>query len=141
MASTRLDLRRVQEAYEEAVRPLFATLDELDARLAAHRYLCGDRLTEADWRLFTTLVRFDVVYAGHFKCNLRRIVDYANLWGYTRELYQYPRVTETVNFSHIKQHYYQSHKTINPTGIVPIGPDLDFLSPHGRERLPRRPEM
>src|SRR5262245_17950155 len=126
-----------QEAYEEAVRPLFATLDELDARLAGRRYLCGDRVTEADWRLFTTLLRFDVVYAGHFKCNLRRIVDYANLWDYTRELYQYPRVTETVDFSHIKQHYYQSHRTINPTGVVPIGPALDFSPPHGRERLPR----
>jgi putative glutathione S-transferase len=127
-----------QGAYEEAVRPLFSTLDDLNARFATHRYLCGGRLTEADWRLFTTLVRFDPVYAGHFKCNLRRIVDYSNLWAYTRELYQYTGVTETVNFSHIKQHYYQSHQTINPTGIVPIGPDLDFSSPHGRERLPRR---
>jgi glutathionyl-hydroquinone reductase len=129
-----------QAAYEDAVRPLFSTLDELETRLANNRYLCGDRLTEADWRLFTTLVRFDVVYAGHFKCNLRRIVDYANLWGYTRELYQYPGVTETVDFGHIKKHYYQSHKTINPTGIVPIGPDLDFMSPHARERFPSRPE-
>ena len=127
-----------QEAYEEAVRPLFATLDALEARLATHRYLCGERLTEADWRLFTTLVRFDAVYVGHFKCNLRRIVDYPNLWGYTRELYQYPRVKETVNFTHIKHHYYQSHRSINPTGIVPIGPDLDFMSPYDREDVRRR---
>jgi glutathionyl-hydroquinone reductase len=128
-----------QAAYEEAVWPLFSTLDALETRLAAHRYLCGDRLTEADWRLFTTLVRFDVVYVGHFKCNLRRIVDYPNLWGFTCELYQYPGIAETTNFSHIKQHYYQSHQTINPAGIVPVGPDLDFLSPHGRERLAARP--
>jgi len=125
-----------QQAYEEAVRPLFATLDNLDARLATQRYLCGDRLTEADWRLFTTLVRFDAVYVGHFKCNLRRIVDYSNLWGYARELYQYPGVKATVSFTHIKNHYYQSHRTINPTGIVPIGPYLDFSLPHGREHLP-----
>jgi glutathionyl-hydroquinone reductase len=125
-----------QEAYEEAVRPLFSTLDVLEDRLATHRYLCGGRLTEADWRLFTTLVRFDAVYVGHFKCNLRRIVDYPNLWGFTRELYQYHGVAETTNFTHIKRHYYQSHESINPTRIVPVGPDLDFLSPHGRERLP-----
>jgi putative glutathione S-transferase len=123
-----------QEAYEEAVRPLFSTLDALEELLATHRYLCGERLTEADWRLFTTLVRFDSVYAGHFKCNLRRIVDYPNLWGFTRELHQYPGVAETTNFTHIKRHYYQSHETINPTRIVPVGPELDFLSPHGRER-------
>jgi putative glutathione S-transferase len=125
-----------QEAYEEAVCPLFSTLDLLEDRLAAHRYLCGERLTEADWRLFTTLVRFDAVYVGHFKCNLRRIADYANLWGFTRELFQYPGIAETTNFTHIKQHYYQSHESINPTRIVPVGPDLDFLSPHGRERHP-----
>jgi len=125
-----------QQAYEEAVRPLFATLDDLDARLATQRHLCGDRLTEADWRLFTTLVRFDAVYVGHFKCNLRRIVDYSNLWGYARELYQYPGVKATVSFTHIKNHYYQSHRTINPTGIVPIGSYLDFSLPHGREHLP-----
>jgi putative glutathione S-transferase len=125
-----------QAAYEEAVRPLFSTLDLLEDRLAAHRYLCGGRLTEADWRLFTTLVRFDSVYVGHFKCNLRRIVDYPNLWGFTRELYQYPGVAETTNFTHIKRHYFQSHDSINPTRIVPVGPDLDFLAPHGRERLP-----
>ncbi|MBT3070419.1 glutathione S-transferase family protein [Rhodomicrobium sp. Az07] len=125
-----------QEAYEEAVRPLFETLDKLEARLASNRYLCGERITEADWRLFTTLLRFDPVYVGHFKCNIRRIADYPNLWGLTRELYQWPGVKETVNFQHIKGHYYQSHKTINPTGIVPVGPDIDYGAPHGRDRLP-----
>jgi putative glutathione S-transferase len=125
-----------QAAYEEAVYPLFATLDMLEAHLATNRYLCGDRLTEADWRLFTTLVRFDPVYAGHFKCNLRRLVDYPNLWGFTRELYQRPGIAGTTNFTHIKRHYYQSHRSINPTGIVPVGPELDFLLPHGREHLP-----
>jgi putative glutathione S-transferase len=125
-----------QDAYEEAVRPLFSTLDALEARLASNRYLCGDRLTEADWRLFTTLLRFDAVYVGHLKCNLRRLVDYQNLWAYARELYQYLGVKETVNFYHIKHHYYESHRTINPSGIVPIGPDLDFSAPHARDRLP-----
>ena len=124
-----------QAAYEEAVRPLFATLDELDARLATRRYLCGGALTEADWRLFTTLVRFDAVYVGHFKCNLRRIADYPNLSGYLRDLYQVPGIAETVNFEHIKGHYYGSHATINPTGIVPLGPVLDLEAPHGREAL------
>jgi putative glutathione S-transferase len=122
-------------AYEEAVLPLFATLDELEARLSRQRYLCGGRITEADWRLFTTLIRFDAVYVGHFKCNIRRIADYPALWGYTRELYQWPGVRETVNFQHIKHHYYESHKTINPTGIVPAGPALDYDAPHGRDRL------
>jgi putative glutathione S-transferase len=130
-----------QVAYEEAVLPLFATLDVLEERLATHRYLCGEHLTEADWRLFTTLVRFDAVYFGHFKCDLRRIADYPNLWGFTRELYQIPGVTETINFTHIKRHYYQSHQSINPTRIVPVGPDLDFLAPHGRERLPAVSEV
>lgn len=125
-----------QAAYEEAVRPLFAALDEIEERLSRQRYLCGGRITEADWRLFTTLIRFDPVYYGHFKCNIRRIVDYPNLWGYTRELYQWPGVRKTVNFQHIKGHYYQSHKTINPTGIVPVGPELDFEAPHGRGHLP-----
>ena len=110
-----------------------ATLDWLEERLAKRRYLCGDRMTEADWRLFTTLVRFDPVYAEHFKCNLRRLVDYPNLWDYTRELFQHPGVAATVDFTHIKRHYYQSHKSINPTGIVPAGPELDFLSPQTRE--------
>lgn len=122
-----------QEAYEEAVKPLFDTLDWLDDLLSKRRYLCGDRLTEADWRLFPTLVRFDPVYVGHFKCNLRRIVDYPNLWGYTRELYQMPGVAATVNLAHIKRHYHQSHANINPTRIVPLGPEIDFfLAPHGR---------
>ncbi len=125
-----------QAAYEEAVIPLFATLDRLEERLASRRYLCGGRITEADWRLFTTLVRFDPVYNGHFKCNIRRIADYPNLWGYTRELYQWPGVRETVNFFHIKHHYYESHATINPMRIVPVGPELDFDAPHGREHLP-----
>jgi len=121
-----------QDAYDEAVAPLFGTLDWLDERLATRRYLCGERLTEADWRLFTTLVRFDAVYVGHFKCNLRRIVDYPNLWDYLRDLYQALGVAETVNMRHIKGHYYESHRTINPSGIVPLGPVIDFLAPHGR---------
>lgn len=127
-----------QHAYEEAVRPLFDTLDFLDERLSSRRYLCGDRLTEADIRLFTTLVRFDPVYVGHFKCNLRRIADYPNLSGYLRDLYQLPGVAETVNMAHIKGHYYESHRTINPTGIVPLGPVLDLDAPHGRESLSGR---
>jgi putative glutathione S-transferase len=124
-----------QAAYEEAVSELFASLDWLEQRLARQRYLVGDRLTEADWRLFTTLVRFDPVYVGHFKCNLRRIADYPNLWAYTRELYQHPGVAETVHLGHIKQHYYGSHGTINPTGIVPKGPLIDYAEPHGRAWL------
>jgi len=124
-----------QEAYEEAVVPLFETLDWLDERLATRRFLLGSRQTEADWRLFTTLVRFDPVYVGHFKCNLRRIADYPNLSGYLRDLYQTPGVPETVNMQHIKGHYYESHATINPTGVVPLGPILDLDAPHGRERL------
>jgi glutathionyl-hydroquinone reductase len=122
-----------QEAYEEAVIPLFETLDWLEERLATRRYLTGAQVTEADWRLFTTLVRFDAVYVGHFKCNLRRIADYPLLHGYLRELYQWPGVRETVNFEHIKNHYYASHGTINPTGVVPRGPILDLDAPHGRE--------
>ena len=121
-----------QQAYEEAVRRLFDALDHLERRLGGQRYLVGDRLTEADWRLFTTLVRFDPVYVGHFKCNLRRLVDYPNLWAYTRELHQMPGVAQTVDLGHIKRHYYGSHETINPTGVVPIGPDIDFTLPHGR---------
>ena len=115
-----------QEAYEEAFDALFATLADLDRRLGSQRYLAGDRITEADWRLFTTLVRFDPVYVGHFKCNLRRIQDYPNLSNYLRDLYQTGGVAETVSFDHIKRHYYGSHKTINPTGIVPKGPALDW---------------
>jgi len=121
-----------QEAYEEAVRPLFATLDFLEQRLSTRRYLCGGKLTEADIRLFTTLVRFDSVYVGHFKCNVRRIVDYPALWGFTRDIYQHAGVAGTVDFTHIKGHYYGSHKNINPTGIVPVGPAIDFSEPHGR---------
>jgi putative glutathione S-transferase len=116
-----------QEAYEEAVTALFEALDKLEARLAGQRYLAGERITEADWRLFTTLVRFDSVYVGHFKCNIRRLVDYPNLWAYTRELFQQPGVAETVNLEHIKKHYYVSHRSINPTGVVPKGPEIDFL--------------
>lgn len=121
-----------QEAYEEAVSALFESLDAIEERLGRQRYLARDRITEADWRLFTTLVRFDAVYVGHFKCNIRRIVDYPNLWGYLRELFQVPGVAGTVHFDHIKTHYYGSHKTINPTGIVPSGPVLDLTAPHGR---------
>ncbi len=121
-----------QTAYETAFDRLFETLDDLETRLSAQRYLVGDSLTEADWRLFTTLVRFDAVYHGHFKCNRRRLVDYPNLWAYTRALYQVPGVSETVNMDHIKLHYYSSHRGINPTGIVPKGPELDFWAPHGR---------
>lgn len=112
--------------------PLFETLDWLESHLGEHRYLCGEVLTEADWRLFTTLIRFDAVYVGHFKCNLRRIADYPQLSGFLRELYQMPGIAETVNFQHIKGHYYQSHGTINPTGIVPMGPLLALDAPHGR---------
>lgn len=121
-----------QEAYAEALKPLFDTLNWLDERLSRQPYLTGDQITEADWRLFTTLIRFDPVYVGHFKCNIRRIVDYGNLWAYLRNLYQIPGVKETVNFLHIKGHYYQSHKTINPTGVVPIGPEIDFMTPDQR---------
>jgi putative glutathione S-transferase len=121
-----------QSTYEEAVTPLFETLDWLDDTLSQSRFLCDDTLTEADIRLFTTLVRFDAVYHGHFKCNVRRIVDYKNLWAYTRDVYQIPGVAQTVNFAHIKRHYYQSHKRINPTGIVPVGPALDFDAPAER---------
>lgn len=124
-----------QAAYEDAVLALFATLDELEERLARRRYLLGDQITEADWRLFTTLIRFDAVYHGHFKCNLRRIEDYPHLAAYVRELYQWPGVAETVNMKHIKDHYYRSHATINPTGVVPAGPLLDLDRPHGRELL------
>ena len=125
-----------QAAYEEAVVPLFDMLDRLEDRLSTHRYLMGDRLTEADWRLFTTLLRFDPVYVGHFKCSIRRLIDYPNLWAYARELYRMEGVRDTVNFTHIKRHYYESHRTINPAGIVPAGPKLDFDAPPGRNYLP-----
>lgn len=124
-----------QAAYEEAVAPLFETLDWLDTQLATRRFLTGERLTEADIRLFTTLIRFDAVYVGHFKCNLRRIADYPNLSAYTRDIYQQPGVAATVNFRHIKCHYYESHRTINPTGIVPLGPVQDFDAPHSRAQM------
>lgn len=115
-----------QNVYEEEVTRLFNTLDELEERLDTQKYLVGDQLTEADWRLFTTLIRFDSVYHGHFKCNIKRLTEYDNLWKYTRKLYNYPGITKTVDFKHIKEHYYRSHKTINPTGIVPKGPELDL---------------
>lgn len=124
-----------QGAYEEAFNELFAALDTLEDRLSRQRYLVGNTLTEADWRLFTTLVRFDPVYVGHFKTNLRRIADYPNLSNYLRELYQVPGVAETVNMLHIKAHYYGSHTGINPTGIVPVGPELDLDAPHNRVKL------
>ncbi|WP_439118557.1 glutathione S-transferase family protein [Marivita sp.] len=124
-----------QEAYDAAVGPLFDSLDWLEDRLSRQRYLVGDRITEADWRVFTTLVRFDSVYHLHFKCNRRRIVDYPNLWAYTRELYQWPGVAETVNLDHIVRHYHYSHETINPYRIIPINPVLDFDTPHERDRL------
>ncbi|MCK9237840.1 MAG: glutathione S-transferase family protein [Thiopseudomonas sp.] len=122
-----------QKAYELAVLPLFEALDELEHRLSKQRYLVGDQITEADWRLFTTLIRFDAVYHGHFKCNLKQIEDYPHVAGYMRELYQWPGVAETVNMRHIKEHYYRSHDTINPTGVVPAGPVLNFDAPHGRQ--------
>ena len=121
-----------QSAYEEAVRALFATLDVLEAQLGVTRYLVGDVPTEADWRVLPTLLRFDAVYVGHFKCNLRRLVDYPNLWAYTRDLYQLPGVAQTFNLEHAKRHYFESHAVINPSGIVPLGPMLDFHAPHGR---------
>ena len=124
-----------QAAYEEAAHALFAMLDRLDERLETRRYLFGERPVETDWRLFVTLVRFDAVYVGHFKCNLRRISDYRNLSGYLRDLYQIPGIAETVNFDHIKRHYYMTHDDINPTRIVPIGPLLALDAPHGREGL------
>ena len=123
-----------QTAYEQAVLRLFAALDDLEQRLARQRYLFGDRIVETDWRLFVTLIRFDAVYHGHFKCNLRRIVDYPNLFGYVKDLYQVPGVAETVNFDHIKRHYYMTHDDINPTRIVPLGPIQDFTTPHDREQ-------
>ncbi|WP_300071882.1 glutathione S-transferase family protein [uncultured Ruegeria sp.] len=125
-----------QEAYEAAVHPLFDTLDWLEDRLSTNRYLMGDRLTEADWRLFTTLIRFDPVYHLHFKCNLRRLIDYPNLWAYTRELYQWPGVAETLNLNHIVRHYHYSHDSINPNRIIPVNPVLDYMEPHGRGQRP-----
>jgi putative glutathione S-transferase len=123
-----------QSSYENGCRDVFAALDRLETRLSASRYLFGARIVEADWRLFCTLVRFDAVYHGHFKCNLRRILDYPNLQGYLQDLYQQPGIAETVNFDHIKRHYYATHLAINPTGIVPLGPILNLSAPHGRDR-------
>ena len=124
-----------QSAYDEAFDQLFNTMDELETLLSKQRYLVGKQITEADWRLFTTLVRFDAVYYNHFKTNKKRLIDYPGLWSYTRELYQVPGVAETVNMDHIKYHYFGSHKSINPTGIVPRGPDIDFMQPHDRESI------
>lgn len=124
-----------QEAYEDAFEPLFDTLDWLEDRLSGQKWLAGDQITEADWRLFTTLIRFDAVYVGHFKCNKRRIADYPNLSNFTRALYQWTGVAQTINMEHIKRHYYASHETINPTRVVPKGPDLDFDAPHDRNRF------
>jgi putative glutathione S-transferase len=124
-----------QKAYETAYDQLFSSMDELEQRLSKQRYLVGDQITEADWRLFTTLVRFDAVYYSHFKTNRNRLIDYPNLCGYTRELYQVPGVADTVNMDHIKRHYFGSHRSINPTGIIPKGPEIDFMLPHGREQL------
>ena len=124
-----------QQAYEEAWHDVFNALDSIDERLATRRYLTGDELTEADIRLFTSLIRFDAVYYGHFKCNRQRIEDYPNLRGYVRDIYQLPGIAETVDMATIKRHYYASHTTINPSGIVPLGPALDFTTPHGREGI------
>ncbi len=124
-----------QRPYEISCRKLFQALDELEKRLSKSRYLFGNRMVEADWRLFCTLVRFDVVYHGHFKCNLRRIIDYPNLQGYLMDLYQQPGIAETVNFDHIKRHYYTTHTEINPTRIVPLGPIVDFTQPHDRGKF------
>ena len=124
-----------QDAYEEAARGVFATLDQLEDRLSRQRYLVGADITEADWRLFTTLVRFDSVYFSHFKCNSRRVADYPNLWNYLRDLYQQPRIAGTVSIDQIKRHYYGSQRQVNPTGIVPIGPLIDFNAPHDRARF------
>lgn len=126
---------KTQNAYEAAVHKLFETLDLLESRLSEHRYLTGNRLTEADWRLFPTLIRFDAVYHGHFKCNLKRIIDYPNLYGYMCDLYHHNGIAETVDFDHIKRHYYMTHPEINPTKIVPVGPNFKFDAPHNRARL------
>lgn len=131
----RCGFAKTQEAYDQAYDRLFDTLDSLEARLAKQRYLVGDLITEADWRLFPTLVRFDAVYYSHFKTNQKRLMDYPNLWAYTCELYQLPGVAETVNMDHIKFHYFASHRSINPTGIVPKGPVIDFMQSHTREQL------
>jgi glutathionyl-hydroquinone reductase len=137
----RVGFAGTQRAYEAAVKRLFKALDSLEARLSHSRYLVGNTLTEADWRLFTTLIRFDAVYHVHFKCNLRRIEDHPNLSGYVRDLFQMPGIAHTVNFDHIKRHYYMSHEHINPNRIVPLGPKLDFTQPHGRGQIPSSGEI
>ncbi|MBF0276720.1 MAG: glutathione S-transferase family protein [SAR324 cluster bacterium] len=129
----RAGFSRSQQAYEEAVIPLFEALDYWDEVLSRQRYLCGDQITEADWCLFTTLIRFDMVYYSHFKCNQRHIYEYPHLWGHLKELYQIPGVSETCQFDHIKGHYYKSHESVNPSRIIPVGPMLQFDAPHGRE--------
>lgn len=131
----RCGFARTQQAYDQAYDRLFETLDELEERLSKQHYLVGTQITEADWRLFTTLVRFDAVYYNHFKTNKKRLVEYPNLWAYTRELYQVPGVADTVNMDHIKYHYFASHRSVNPTGIVPRGPEINFMIPHEREYL------
>jgi len=131
----RAGFAQTQHAYNNAYDRLFNTLDELEERLSRQRYLVGNQITEADWRLFTTLVRFDAVYYNHFKTNKKRLIEYPNLWAYTRELYQAPGVSQTVNMDHIKYHYFASHRSINPTGVVPKGPHIDFMAPHEREHL------
>jgi putative glutathione S-transferase len=123
-----------QEAYDAAVHPLFETMEWMENRLAGHRYLMGDTLTEADWRLFPTLYRFDSVYHLHFKCNRKRLIDYPNLWAYTRDLYQHPGISDTVNMTHVVRHYHYSHETVNPHRIIPINPVIDFGAPHDRKR-------
>ena len=132
----RAGFARTQQAYDAAYNSLFNTMDDLEARLSTQRYLVSEQITEADWRLFVTLVRFDAVYYSHFKTNKKRLIDYPNLWAYTRELYQVPGVAETVNMDHIKNHYFGSHRSINPTGIVPKGPEINFMQPHGRDSKP-----
>ena len=131
----RAGFAQTQEAYSKAYDRLFNTMDKLEEKLSRQRYLVGHQITEADWRLFTTLVRFDAVYYNHFKTNKKRLIEYPNLWAYTRELYQVPGVAETVNMDHIKYHYFASHRSINPTGIVPKGPQIDFMQAHGRESI------
>jgi putative glutathione S-transferase len=131
----RCGFARTQKAYDRAYDQLFDTMDMLEQRLSSQRYLTGERITEADWRLFPTLVRFDPVYYNHFKTNKRRLIDYPNLWAYTRELFQMPGIAETVNMDHIKYHYFASHRSINPTGIVPRGPMIDFMQPHRRDAI------
>lgn len=131
----RTGFAKSQQAYEEGVTALFETLDEMEKRLAGQRYLVGDQITEADWRFFTTLIRFDLAYYGHFKCNLARIADHPNLHNYLIELYQVPGIAETVDFDHIKHHYYGSQLSVNPTGIIPLGPSVDFTGTHDRDRL------